>query len=559
MRIKRSLALALASVTAIGLLAACGQSPNANKNNGQAATVLKIGMPNGPQTENHNPFLETSAAAHSGYRWQLYEPLMMWNPVKPADPMKPWLATKAVWSKDYTSVTVTIRDNATWSDGQKLTAEDVAFTYNLIKKFPALNNQGVPYTDATASGNQVTIKMAGSQFVSQQKVLWRVPIVPKHIWEAISDPTTEANKQPVGSGPYTLKSFTPATATLTVRDKGYWQDLPKVKELRFTSYTDNNAQTTALANGESEWSFVFIPNYKTVFVAKDPANHKVWAPPVLGIHGLYLNTTKAPFGDAVLRRAMNMAINRDDIFTQAEAEYFHPLVKSVTGLPSPAGDAFIAPDYKGQDQKVDVEGAKALLTGAGYKFDGNVLKDKTGQAVTLKLTDPAGWSDYQTSLEIVKDNLSKIGIAATVDKANQDAWFKAVEEGNFEATFRWTEGGATPWDIYRTIMDGSVLKPIGTASPAGNFGRFNNQQATDALKTYANATDDATRTTAMNTLQKIFVEQMPMIPVGADNIGGAYSTKNWTGWPDASNPYGAMQPTQPNALDVVLHLKPAGS
>ncbi|MFE9206498.1 ABC transporter substrate-binding protein [Micromonospora sp. NPDC007230] len=559
MRVRRSLALALASVTALATLAACGDSPNANKNKAQAATVLNAGMPNGPQAENHNPFLTTSAAASLGYRWQIYEPLMMWNPVKPSDPMKPWLASKAEWSPDYTSVKVTIRDNATWSDGQKLTAEDVAFTYNLVKKYPALNDQGVPYTDATASGNEVTIKIASPQFVNQQKVLFRVPIVPKHIWEKISDPTTDPNKQPVGSGPYTLKSFTPATTTLAVRDGGYWQDLPKVKELRFTSYTDNSAQTTALANGESEWSFVFIPNYQAVFVDKDPAHHKVWAPPVLGIHGLYVNTTKKPFDDPVLRRAMNMVIDREDIFNTAEAGYFHPVVKSVTGLPSPAGDTFIAAEFKGQQHKVDVEGAKALLTGAGYQLDGNTLKDKTGKPVKLTLTDPAGWSDYQTSLEIVRDNLSKIGISATVDKANQDAWFRNVEQGNFDATFRWTEGGATPYDIYRTIMDGSQLKPIGTASPAGNFGRFNNQQATDALRSYANATDEAARTAAMNTLQKIFVEQMPMIPVGADNIGGAYSTKNWTGWPDDANPYGALQPTQPNALDVVLHLKPAGS
>ncbi|PWU58560.1 peptide ABC transporter substrate-binding protein [Micromonospora globispora] len=558
MRRRQLLAVALAGAMATAL-AACGDSPNANKKNGQAATVLNVGMPNGPQAENNNPFLTTSAAASLGYRWQIFEPLMMWNPVKPAEPFKPWLATKAEWAPDYASVKVTIRDNATWSDGQKLTAEDVAFTYNLVKKYPALNDQGVPYTDATASGNEVTIKMASPQFVNQQKVLWRVPIVPKHIWEKISDPTTDPVKQPVGSGPYTLKSFTPATTTLTVRDKGYWQDLPKVKELRFTSYTDNSAQTTALANGESEWSFVFIPNYQAVFVAKDQAHHKVWAPPVLGIHGLYLNTTKKPFDDPTLRRAMNMVIDREDIFTTAEAGYFHPLVKSVTGLPSPAGDSFIAPEFKGQEHKVDVEGAKALLTGAGYKLDGNTLKDKTGKAVTLKLTDPAGWSDYQTSLEIVKDNLSKIGIAATIDKANQDAWFRNVEQGNFDATFRWTEGGATPYDIYRTVMDGRQLKPIGTASPAGNFGRFNNQQATEALKAYANATDEAARTAAMTTLQKVFVDQMPMIPVGADNIGGAYSTKNWTGWPDDSSPYGAMQPTQPNALDVVLHLKPAGS
>jgi len=71
--------------------------------------------------------------------------------------------------------------------------------------------------------------------------------------------------------------------------------------------------------------------------------------------------------------------------------------------------------------------------------------------------------------------------------------------------------------------------------------------------------DDATRTAALATLQKVFVEQVPMIPVGADNVGMAYSTKNWVGWPDDTNPYGAGQPTQTNALDVVLHLKPANS
>ena len=164
-----------------------------------------------------------------------------------------------------------------------------------------------------------------------------------------------------------------------------------------------------------------------------------------------------------------------------------------------------------------------------------------------------------TSLEIVKDNLSQIGIAATVDKANQDAWFKNVEEGNFDATFRWTNGGSTPYDLYQTVMDGALLKPIGTASPGGNFGRFNSPEATAALAAYANASDDAARTAALTTVQKIFVEQVPMIPVGADNIGMAYSTKNWVGWPDDTNPYGAGQPTQANALDVVLHLKPANS
>ena len=562
MQRRKLFSVALAGVLATGGLAACGDSPNANNSNStnkQAATFLSVGMPNGPQTENHNPFLTTSAAASLGYRWMLYEPLMMWNPVKPADPMKPWLATAAGWAADYKSVKITVRDGVKFSDGKPMTAEDVAYSFQLLKDNEGINNAAIKFGDIKAEGNTVTMTFAEPQFVNTHRILAQTPIVPKAIWSAFKDPATETNKQPVGTGPYTLKSFTPQTTTLAVRTDGYWQDLPQVKELRYTSYTDNNAQTTALADGSAEWSFVFIPNYKAVFTDKDPAHYKIWAPPVLGIHGLYINTTKKPFDNPALRKAMNMVINRDDIFQQAEAGYFHPVVKSVTGLPSPAGDPFIAPEYKGQNHTVDVEGAKKVLTDAGFKLNGTTLTDPSGQPVKLTLTDPAGWSDYQTSLEIVKDNLSQIGIAATVEKANQDAWFKNVEEGKFDATFRWTNGGSTPYDIYQTVMDGDLLQPVGKASPAGNFGRFNSPEATAAIKAFREATDDAARTAAMNTMQKVFVEQTPMIPVGADNVGMAYSTKNWVGWPDDTNPYGAGQPTQANALDVVLHLKPATS
>ena len=123
-----------------------------------------------------------------------------------------------------------------------------------------------------------------------------------------------------------------------------------------------------------------------------------------------------------------------------------------------------------------------MLTDAGFTLDGTTLKDPSGKPVKLTLTDPAGWSDYQTSLEIVKDNLSKIGIEATVEKANQDAWFKNVEAGNFEATFRWTNGGATPYDIYQTIMDGALLKPIGTAVPGRQLRPLQQPEATAALR-----------------------------------------------------------------------------
>ncbi|MFG1628464.1 ABC transporter substrate-binding protein [Kribbella sp. NPDC049227] len=559
MRARRTVALALSGLLAAAALAACsnGDGKTNSSASGSTATVLNVGMPNGPQTENHNPFLGSSSGASLGYRWMIFEPLVMINGIKPTEAGKPWLATEWKFDANYTKLSLTVRDGVKWSDGQPMTAEDVAYSFQIRKDNEALNPEAIPYGTITTSGNKVDLTFTRSQFVNQNKILTAF-VVPKHQWSTLKDPTQDTLKSPIGTGPYTVKSFTPQTTTLVLRDS-YWQDLPKVKELRYTSYNDNNAQTTALANGASEWSFVFVPNVKAVYQDKDPKNHKLWFPANLGIHGLWINTTRKPFDNPALRRAMDKVINRDDIFMQGEAGYFYPKVESVTGIPTPAGESFIAPDFKDKKHSVDVEAAKKELTDAGFKLEGDVLKDPTGKPVTITLTDPAGWSDYITDLEIIKDNLSTIGIKATVDKANQDAWFKNIDEGNFDAAMHWTNGGATPYDIYQNIMDGKILKPVGKGGVSGNYGRFNSPEATTALDQYANATDDATRTTALNTLQKIMVEQMPVIPTSASNVGGLYSTKNWVGWPDEQNQYGPAQPTQQNALQIVLNLKPAGA
>ncbi|GLZ29207.1 peptide ABC transporter substrate-binding protein [Lentzea sp. NBRC 105346] len=551
MRLRRTSAVVVA--VAVVFTGACSASNSSTA--GGSAGVLNVGMPNGPQTENNNPFLNSSAASSLGYRRLIFEPLAMVNEIKVTDAPKPWLATKFDWSDNYRKLTLTIRDGVTWSDGKPLTAEDVAFTFELLKKNAGLNIEGVQYGDIAAAGNQVTLGFAKSQFVNQKKILEQF-VVPKHVWSAIANPTTETVKNPVGSGPYVLKSFTPQAVTLTVRDS-YWQELPKVKEFRYTSFSDNNAQTTALATGAAEWSFVFIPNHQAVYTSKDPKNHKLWFPPVLGVHGLWFNTKSKPWDDPALRRAANMVVNRDDIFTQGEAGYFYPKVDNITGIPTPAGDSFIAPQYKDKKVTVDVEGAKKLLTGAGYSYDGTTLKGKDGQPVAITLTVPSGWSDYVTDLEIIKDNLSKIGVTATVNLQNADSWTKALDTGDFQAAMHWTNNGATLYDIYQSIMDGALYKPLGTGGINGNYGRYENAAATKALDEFANAADETTRTNALHELQRIFVEDMPVIITSAANGGGQYSTKNWVGWPDEQNPYAPAQPTLENALDIVMHLKPA--
>jgi peptide/nickel transport system substrate-binding protein len=553
-RVKRSIVVALVGAMAIAGLAACGSS-GSTATQSNASGVLNIGKPDGPQSENNNPFLQTSAATDMGFRFVIYEPLVMHNRVKPADEGKPWLATKWDWSDNFKKLVLTIRDNVKFSDGTPMTGDDVAYTFQLLRDNKALNVDALPFKDISSTGNTVTLGFDSSQFVNQVKILQTI-VVPKHIWSTIPDPSTDTVKNPIGTGPYTLKSFTPQTSTLTLRDS-YWQELPKVKEIHYTSYTDNTAQTSALTSGACDWSFVFIPNYKQVFTSKDPAHYKVWAPAVLGVHGLWLNTEKAPYDNATLRKAMSQVINREDIFQQGEAGYFYPKVDSVTGIPTPAGDTFIAPEYKGKVITPDVAAAKALLTGAGYTYAGDKLMTPAGQPVTLKMTVPSGWSDYNTDLEIIKDNLSGIGIDATVETMNQDAWTKSIDSGDFQGAMHWTNNGATPYDLYRDMMDGALYKPTGTGGINGNYGRYQNAEATAALATYANATDDASRTAAMSTLQKVMVDQQPMIVTGAANAGAEYSAKNWVGWPDDANPYAPADLAQRNALDVILHLKPA--
>ncbi|MFC8593265.1 ABC transporter substrate-binding protein [Streptomyces atroolivaceus] len=548
---------ALSAATAVVALAAGCSSANsgANKGGGAGASgVLTLGKPDGPQTNNSNPFLATSASATLGYRFMIYEPLAMTNQIRPTDKADPWLATAWDWESNFTKVTFTLDKRAKWADGKPLTAADVAFTFELLKKHPALNGNGIPYDGIAVEGEKVVLTFKESQFVNQNKIITTY-VVPKHIWEKVENPETWPNRTPVGSGPYKLKTFTPQTTTLTATPD-YWKGETKVKELRYSAYNDNSAATTALANGKLEWSFVFMPNYKQLYIAKDPKNHKLWFPSGLGIHGLWFNTARKPFDNPALRKAMAMVIDRKAIHVQAQATLY-PEISNPTGIPLPAGEPFLAPEYKSATTAPDVDGAKALLKDAGFQLSGGVLKDPGGKPVELTFTDPAGWNDYITGLSIIKDNIKQIGIEAKVKTQTAEAWGNDVATGNFDATLHWTNSGATPYDMYQNIMDGAILQPIGKSAQLGNFGRFKSPEATAALKEYANATDDPTRTKAMNTLQKIMVEQAPVVPTAAAPIGAEYSTKNWVGWPTEKDPYAAPQHTQPDALEVVLNLEPA--
>lgn len=548
-----SVALGLAGLALVATGCSAAGSGASPSSSGGGDQTLTIGMPNGSQTDNSNPFMNTSSAMSLGYAFAIYEPLVQTNSIDPSAEPEPWLAESWEWNEDYTAITFTVRDGVTWSDGEELTAEDVAYSLQLRKDDDALNITALPYGDITQEGSTVTVTFTSPQFVNQNKVL-NLFVVPEHIWSEIEDPTTDLNQDPVGSGPYVLQSWTPQAAVL-VPNESYWGGEPAVPELRYTSYNDNNALTTALVNGDAQWGWTFIADFETVYIAKDPEHNNFWAPAGLGIDALYLNTETAPFDDVAVRRAVNLVVDREAVHTQATSGVF-PQLESVTGLPTPAGDEYVAEELEGETFDVDVAAAKKILADAGYTLDGDTLKDPEGQPVTFALTNPTGWSDYLTSLQLVADAVKPLGITATVEAMNADAWFTAIANGDFQASMHWTDTGATPWDIYADIMDGAQYVPLGEKAN-WNFGRFQDDEATAALATYATSSDEAERAAALDTVQEVFVEKVPAIAMVARPSAAEYSTKHWVGWPSEEDPYNQPQPTGPQASQILMRLRPA--
>ena len=544
------------SLVAVGVASALLLTGCSTGSPGAAATgpALTIAKPDGAiATESNNPWIGDSSALKLGYVNTIFEPLAFVNVI--ADkPVTPWLATEIEWADDYKSVTVTARDGVKWNDGEDFTAEDIAFTFTLLRDNPAIESAALGITDAVVDGNKVTISFENSVFVKQDKVLEKF-IVPEHIWKDVADVTTETNPNPVGTGPYALTSFSSQSVQLDQRE-GYWGGKLAVPTLYFVSYNDNTSLTTALANGDADWAQGFIPDIENAYLSKDPDN-KYWAPAGLGVDALWFNTTTAPFDNVALRQAMNLVVDRDQ-HREIAREGSVPALTSVTGLPTPAGDAYIGGDYQGDEYAVDVDGAKAILEDAGYTWNGeDKLIDPAGAQVTFTLQVPQGWSDYVTGITLISEQVKEIGIDATVDTPDVDTWWANKGTGNFQAILHWTDTGLTPWDIYSDVMDGARVLPIGEQSEQYNFGRFDDPKVTAALADYANATDDSERADALAIIQKAFIEQAVALPIGTRPFIGEFNTRSYVGWPSDDDPYAVPEPTRPQMLLVLTKLTAA--
>src|SRR5215470_13175682 len=137
----------------------------------------------------------------------------------------PMLATSYQWNSDNTQVSFTIRQNVKWNDGQPFTADDVAFTFNTMKQYPAADGLGVwSFLKDVSAPDPNTVVMTFQKAYPPVlvNIAGHVYIIPQHVFASVGDPTKYLTDKPVVTGPFTLTRY---QADLAVYDKNlsYWQ------------------------------------------------------------------------------------------------------------------------------------------------------------------------------------------------------------------------------------------------------------------------------------------------------------------------------------------------
>ncbi|HEX6799806.1 MAG TPA: ABC transporter substrate-binding protein [Ktedonobacterales bacterium] len=533
------------------LLAACAGG-GSTKHNGPPQPLVIVPNTGGDLVQNFNPFLNGAVNSYGQYG-PVYETLLFFN--RADGTIKPWLADSYTFSSDATQITFKLHQGITWSDGTPFTSDDVAFTFNLFSQYSAADYLGLASSikSVTASDPQtVTMTLTSPN----SSILWLIAgqtwIVSKHVWSSAGDPSKYTDKVPIGTGPYVFKSFTPQLITFT-KNPHFWQPgKPIVPEIRFPAFNGNTTAELAMNTDQTDWNGLYVPDVNKTFIHRDPThNHYIFPPsdPLI----LFMNLTKFPFNQLAVRQAINLALDRNKIATVGESGYepvAHP-----TGLILPADQQFLDPTYANSSFTVDPTQASQVLASAGYtKGSDGILVGPGGKKLSFTIDGVSGYTDWDSDYQIIQANLKAIGIQVNVADNQPDTVQQDLQNGTFDMAIWYETPGPTPYYIYQGALASGNSAPIGQ-SATSNFERWNDP-ATDALLNQFNSTTDlAAQKQAMYGIEKIAVEQLPVIFLVNEPYWYEYNTLKYSGWPDKGNLYAEPSPySYPDDEVVLLNL-----
>ena len=539
-----------------GLGSALAADPSASPDAGKV--VLRVGWTNDP--DNLNPFI---GAETSSYEiWLLnYDFLTGYSPdLQPT----PDLATSWETSPDGKTWTFHLREGVTWQDGEPLTADDVAFTYNYIVD----NEMGAfssltTFIDEAVAVDDLTVEIRCSKPKANMIRTW-IPILPEHVWSKVSPKAAGAsyqNKPPiVGTGPFQTVEVKKGDYVRMVASPTYWgEQKPAIDEILFITYQNSDTMTQDLLAGnlDAAWgipSAQFPKLETTEGIEAISYNLLTWT--YLSFN-CYEGTSRGNpvLRDVAFRRALNWAVDRQKIVDLAWAGRAKPGTTIMTP------DSWVDPDYHWEPPAEALFGfdpAKAaqLLDEAGYRdSDGDGLREDTaGEPIELRLWARTESPESQKTGSLITGWFRDLGLKIDYQVMDDGIYYDSI----------WAYEG----DEYSPDFDMYLWNYDGYADPGDSLASFITAQIEnwnepcwsdaefDAAVDEANTTlDPEQRKELIWRAQQIFYEQSPQIVTDYPEKLEAINTAKWDGWTRMYGGEGAAFYTS-YIRDSYLNLRP---
>lgn len=546
MRTKTSIYTVMAGALVLVGATACGsiQASGAAK-----APALVLGDQGGSPgyTENFNPL---SVNALEGWEF-MYEPMYVVNNLN--GQKTPWLATGYRWVNSR-QLQFTIRSGVKWSNGKPFTAADVAYTFNLLKKHPSLDANGVWQflSSVSASGNVVTFNFSHVDIPAWQYLATQAIVYPPQFSKV--NPTTFTDPNPIVTGPYVVNHFNSSQYTLK-KNPLYWQKskikVPAIKEIAVSGNTTSDLQ---LSEGKFDQAVLFEPGIQKAYASRNPSYH-YWFPLASPVN-LYFNLTKAPFNNVKFRQAMAYAINRNKIYKQGEYGYEPPANQSLLppSLQKSWLDKSLAKKYP---YAYNPKKALSLLASIGYHLRSGKLIGSNGQQLSFTLQVPTGWTDWIQDTQIIQKELGQLGINVSVQTPSVATDYSDVETGHFQAAlvYGWSE--SNPYFIYDYILSKTQSAPVGqTATFNANSERWNSATTNSLINQLAATKSVAKQHQLVDAIQKVTFTKVPVVSLVYGASWNEYQTNHYVGWPTPKNPYADPSISWPDTLIEMTHLHP---
>jgi peptide/nickel transport system substrate-binding protein len=518
-------------------------------------------------TKNFNPYTGNGLPSGQFVRGAVYEGLTV-SP-EGGKPTLPWLARTWKWSNANKTLTLQLAKGVKWSDGKALTSTDVVYSLTAGRQNKVMDLIGLTRPDTNIASVKtkgsyavvINLKTPDSQFIAA--TLNAQYVVPRHIWSKVADPATFTNSNPVGSGPFNrITRFTTQDYVLS-KNLHYWQaGKPLINCLEYVQAASNDASLALAQAGQVDWTHNFVPNVDKAYIAKDPAHfHAFYATTAYPV-SLVFDNTQYPYSLVAFRHALSMAIDRNTVSKLGEYGYA-PATDAIglNGLfPQWVTDSAVQAQSK-QLSTYNPTAAKKLLTDNGFTYKGNKLYDPKGNAVSLNIHVISGWSDWVASNQIITKNLQGIGIDSSVAlEPDWNSWFpNAFATKN--PTLLWQTGSqASPYGFFNSnLSQNAVVAPGTDASATGNWSHTYDATATGLLNQWK-VTLDATKQHAIATkLEKIFLADMPIVPLFIGPRWSTYSTRYFHCFNSPKNFYGdPIFSTFPDNLLSFTRICPGG-